>query len=399
MPTYKYTAVDNSANRVRGVMEAEDTAELLKLLNERGLYCESYAIKEKLSLALHTGYRMRTDDLVMFCNQMGIMLRSGMQLPVAMGILCERTQNAEQRAMYNRMNARLHAGTMLSDSMKEEGRAFPRMMTEMVSAAEVSGTMDEIMEGLAEYYDREKARNAKIKSATSYPIILFILLILMLVAIFTFVMPKLLPLMEEGGMSGGMKMLVAITNFITQRWYVLVLVITGVILVFAILRSFPNIREGMDRVSLRLPIIGKLKRTVNVSRFSESFSTLYRSGIRVNESLTMSAATIMNTFFNRMCAEARQKLDTGTTLSVALTETGLFDGMYCSMLHVGEESGEMEAVLSKMARFYDKEGQAAIDRAVNMIQPIFIIIMGIVVGGIVAIIITSMYGMYTSIGA
>lgn len=397
MPTYKYTAVDGTARTVRGEIEAEDSAELFRLLTDRGLYCESYAVKETRLFGLRTSYRMKTDDLVMFANQMGIMLRAGMQLPVAMGILCERTQNQEQRAMYVRMNDRLHTGVMLSEAMNMEGRAFPRMMIEMISAAEASGAMDEIMDGLATYYDREKTRNAKIKSATSYPIILLVLLIVMLLAIFTFIMPKLIPLMS-GNMSGGMKMLIAITDFITNRWYVLVLIVSAVMLAYAILRSFPGIHEGMDRLSLRLPIIGKLKRTVNVSRFSASFATLYRSGIKVNEALTMSAATIVNLFFNRRCATAREQLDTGTSLSVALSGTGLFDSMFCTMLHVGEESGKMEEVLGRMAVYYDKEGQTAIDRAVSLIQPIFIIIMGILVGGVVGIIITSIYGMYTNVG-
>ncbi len=396
MQIYRYVAVDEAGRRVRGTLMAEDTAEFMRLLGDKRLYCESYKVKWQHS-AGRVAYRMKAGDLVVFCRQLGIMLKAGMQLPNAMAIVCEKTDNPYQRELYERMSASLHAGGMLSDAIREQGKAFPEMMVQMVAAAELSGTMDEIMDGLAGYYEREKDRNAKAKSASTYPAILFILLIVMLLAIFTFVMPRLLPLMS-GSMSAGMRVLVAITNFVRYKWYVLVLIVMGVVLLGAVLRSFSPARLVLDRLRLKLPVLGKLLKTMYVSRFSEAFATLYRSGIRVNDAMTMSAATVINQFFTSRCSEARRKVDAGAALSSALGETGLFDSMFTSMLHVGEESGEMQQVLTRMAAYYDKEGQAAMNRAVDMLQPIFIIIMGLLIGSIVIIIMTSVYGMYANMG-
>ncbi|MEG1547995.1 MAG: type II secretion system F family protein [Clostridia bacterium] len=398
MRIYRYTAIDASVRRCRGVIEANDTAQFMQILEARGLYCESYRVHEKRDGFMRAPYRMKTGDLVIFCRQMGIMLRAGMQLPVAMAVLSERTTNPDQKYLYERMSERLHTGDMLSGAMEEQGKAFPSMMIQMMAAAEVSGTMDEMMLGLASYYEREKARNIRIKSATTYPIVLLVLLVGMLLAIFTFVMPRLLPIMKGEDFSTGMKILIWVTDFITNRWYVLVLIVAGVVLLFVTLHSIPKVREEMHKLKLFIPVFGKLCRTLYLARFCEAFATLYRSGIRISDALDMSASTIINDYFTRKCSEARAKVDEGVSLSVALSETGLFDGMFISMLHVGEESGEMEEVLTRLASFYDKEGQSAMDRAVDLIQPIFIIAIALLVGSIVITIMTSMYGMYSNMG-
>ncbi|MBP1561127.1 MAG: type II secretion system F family protein [Oscillospiraceae bacterium] len=390
MKTFIYTATDVQGNTVKNArMTAEDVNDFLEKIHDKGLFCSSY--KEASSKKSNTLYKFKTAELSYNCRQLSAMLTSGLTLVRALDILYKEQVKDAPKQVFREIYEEVQKGTSFSDAMRMQQGAFPNFMVSMIQAGESSGSLDVIVRRLEDYYDKQNKLNSKIKSAMMYPIILAVLCVLIVIGLFTFIMPTFKDLLTEKDMKGLTGALFAFSDSLRGYWYIYLGVVLALVFIINYALKIPDVRYKWDKFICKCPKIGKLVVKVYTGRFARTLSSLYSSGIPMVESLERSAAILNNSFIEKAFVNVIDEVKQGEQLSVSIQRTGIFESMFCSIIYVGEESGALDTILEKSAAFYEDESDSAIQRIVGMIEPIMIIIMGIAIGFVIAGILPALY--------
>lgn len=390
MKTFIYTATDVQGNTVKNArMVAEDVNDFLEKIHEKGLFCSSYKeASDKKSKTLH---KFNMQELAYDCRQLSAMLTSGLTLVRALDILYKEQVKDAPKQIFREVYEEVQKGSSFSDALKMQQGAFPTFMVSMIQAGESSGSLDVIVRRLEDYYDKQNKLNNKIKSAMMYPIILAVLCVLIVIALFTFIMPTFKDLLTERDMKGLTGALFAFSDSITGYWYIYIGVILAVIFIVKYTLKIPDVRYKFDKFICKAPKLGKLIVKVYTGRFARTLSSLYSSGIPMVEALERSSAILNNTFIEKAFITVVDEVKQGEQLSVSIQRTGIFESMFCSIIYVGEESGALDTILEKSASFYEDESDSAIQRIVGLIEPIMIIFMGAAIGLVIAGILPAIY--------
>ncbi len=390
MKTFIYTATDVQGNTVKNArMVAEDVNDFLEKIHEKGLFCSSYKeASDKKSKTLH---KFNMQELAYDCRQLSAMLTSGLTLVRALDILYKEQVKDAPKQIFREVYEEVQKGSSFSDALKMQQGAFPTFMVSMIQAGESSGSLDVIVRRLEDYYDKQNKLNNKIKGAMMYPIILAVLCVLIVIALFTFIMPTFKDLLTEKDMKGLTGALFAFSDSITGYWYIYVGVVLAVIFIVKYSLKIPDVRYKFDKFICKAPKLGKLIVKVYTGRFARTLSSLYSSGIPMVEALERSSAILNNTFIEKAFITVVDEVKQGEQLSVSIQRTGIFESMFCSIIYVGEESGALDTILEKSASFYEDESDSAIQRIVGLIEPIMIIFMGAAIGLVIAGILPAIY--------
>ncbi len=390
MKTFIYTATDVQGNTVKNAkMTAEDVNDFLEKIHEKGLFCSSY--KEASSKSSNTLHKFTTKELSADCRQLSAMLTSGLTLVKALDILYKEQEKKGPKQIYREIYEEVQKGSAFSDALKMQQGAFPSFMISMIQAGEASGSLDVISKRLEDNYAKENKLNNKIRGALMYPIILAVLCVIIVIALFTFILPTFKDLLTEEDMKGLTGALFAFADSLTGYWYIYVGVV--LVLVFAIKYALkvPSMRYQFDKLICKGPGFGKLVVKVYTGKFARTLSSLYSSGIPMVEALERSSAILNNSFVEKAFETVIDEVKQGEQLSVSIQRTGIFESMFCSIIFVGEESGALDTILEKSADFYEDESESAIQRLVGMIEPIMIIIMGGAIGLVIAGVLPAIY--------
>lgn len=395
MGQYAYMAKDLTGRTVKGYCRADDSAGLVARLSEQNLFCISY--DEAPEDAVKVKYRYRLKDLAFLCRQLGTMLSSGMALVKALAIL-QRDQTKRGAAQsLQEIYEEVQKGRLLSESMDMQHGAFPEFFTSMVAAGEVSGTLDAVMRRLSDHYAKENRTHNKIRAAMVYPIILFSLSLVVVIALFVFIMPVFMDLFQGAELPPLTQFMMNISGFLRTRWYVLLAVLAVLGLLVYQLRKLPSIRVALDKMKLKAPWFGPLVTKVYTARFALTLSALYSSGIPIIECLEKTVAVLGNSYITERFDLALGEIRRGGSLSEAIAHTNIFEKMFCSIIYVGEESGDLDNILVKTAEYYEEESDSAIQRGISMLEPLMIIVLGMIVCLVLVSIIPAIYQMYGSI--
>ncbi|MBQ8177373.1 MAG: type II secretion system F family protein [Oscillospiraceae bacterium] len=390
MKTFIYTATDVQGNTIKNArMVAEDVNDFLEKINEKGLFCSSY--KEASDKKSNTLHKFKMDELSFNCRQLSAMLSSGLTLVRALDILYKEQPKESAKQIFREVYEEVQKGSSFSDALKMQQGAFPNFMVMMVQAGESSGQLDVIVRRLEEYYDKQNKLNNKIKGALMYPIILAVLCVIIVIALFTFILPTFKEMMTEEDMKGLTGFLFKFADSLTGYWYIYVGTILGAIFIITYALKVPSIRYKFDKMICKIPKLGVLVVKVYTGKFARTLSSLYSSGIPMVEALERSAATLNNSFIEKAFETVVSEVKQGEQLSVAITRTGIFESMFCSIIFVGEEAGSLDTILEKSASFYEDESDSAIQRIVGLIEPCMIIFMGGAVGLVVAGVLPAIY--------
>ncbi|MCI7351231.1 MAG: type II secretion system F family protein [Ruminococcus sp.] len=382
MKTFIYTATDVQGNTVKNArMQAEDVNDFLDKINEKGLFCSSY--KETNSKGDKNIYKFKTKELSFNCRQLSAMISSGLTLVKALDILYKEQPKEATKRVFREVYDEVQKGRAFSEALKMQDGAFPEFFISMIAAGEASGQLDVIMKRLEEHYDKEGKLANKIRGAITYPIILLVLLI----AVILILAVKVFPIFRD--MAGDnanaiAKFLFAFSDSLMAHWYVYLLVIGIVAFVINYLLKIETVRLKWDKFLIKMPMVGKLLVKVYTGRFSRTLSNLYSSGIPMVESLERSSKILGNTYIVKSFETVVDEVKQGDQLSAAIQRTGIFESMFCSIIYVGEESGALDTILQKTSEFYEEESDSAIGQLVGMIEPVMLIIMGIVIGLVLA---------------
>jgi len=272
------------------------------------------------------------------------------------------------------------------------------LLVNMILAGEAGGTLDSAMNRMADHFDKEMKLSNKVKAALVYPIILSVLAISVVLLLVTFVLPTITNMFPAEQMPATTKILLAFSDFIIHQWYFIILFLIIVIIGGRLVFRLPEVRYEVDRILLTMPIIGKLNRTIYSARCARTFASLYLSGVQALDMIDITGKVLGNTFLVRRFDEVISLVSRGEYISKAIANTESFDPMLSSMLFIGEESGSLGDILLKTADYFDGESETALQRMVALIEPLMLVIMGIIIAFIVISIMQPIFTMYNNVG-
>ena len=387
---FRYTATDLSGKTVRGKESADDKAALVQKLKDKGLFCTSFT--EEAEKVQDAKVKFKTKDLAFFSRQISTMLTSGISLVKALSILINQQEDKKKKALLMEMYDDVQRGKSFSEAFISQGNAFPNLFISMVAAGESSGNLDHIMQRLSDHYDKENKTNNKIKSAMSYPIVLGVIMLVIVVALFAFVMPSFAGMFSNpDDIPAFTQFLLSVSDSMVHYPYIYVGVIIGLVFLVKFLKKVPGVKLWWDRTKVRIPKAGKLICTIYTSRFAHTMSNLFSSGMPMVECIQKSEQVLGNSYISEEFVTVIENVKQGESFSTALGRTGIFDPIFVSVVLGGEGSGTLDEILEKTADYYDDESDTAIDRLTAMLQPAMILVMGVLVCAILLAVYPAMY--------
>ena len=400
MAKFKYRALTTSNEKVEGVYEAKSKDEVLAIISSNGYYpLMVEEIIESQQINLGFSKKVKLKDMAVFCRQFYTMLDAGVQIDHCLNILSEQLTHPELKKAIAQVEDEVRRGESLSESMSQHNEVFPELLLKMIQSGEVSGNLDTIMLRMSAYYEKESKVSSKVKNAMIYPAILAIVAAGAVTVILTFVMPTFIQMFDENGVELPWltRALLATSDFMTSQY---LLIITTLFLAFFGYRMYAKTDHGkytLSQMKLAIPILKPLNQKMIVSRFTRTLSTLLSSGIPLAQSIHIVSEVVQNKVAEQALQSVREELVKGEGLSGPILETKIFPPMLSSMIHIGEETGSLDDILAKTADFYDDELEAQIQATTALIEPLLIVVMGVIIATIVLAIMIPMFEMYTQI--
>lgn len=396
MKSYTYVAQDARNKQVKGVINAENEQEFLMKIKEKGLFVKDYG--ETDSGDQKSMYKFNTKELSFCCRQLSAMLTSGLTLVKAIDILTKEQENEKARAIWQDVYENVQKGESFSSTLEMHAGSFPEFLISMVNAGESSGSLDVIMTRMSDHYAKEGKLKNTIKSAMTYPMILLVLCIVIVIFLFTFIMPTFIGMYEDPStMPALTKVMAAFSDFLKTKWYFLIIIVVGAFFGIRYALKVPSFRLKVDRLLVKGPGFGPLITKIYTGRFSRTLSSLYSSGIPMVECLQKASKILGNAYVDEKFEDVIDEVKQGETLSAAITRTEIFEPMFCSVLYVGEEAGALDSILEKTSDYYEEESDSAVQRLVGMVEPMLLIFMGLIIGLVVVGIYPALYGSMESI--
>ncbi|PYJ87091.1 MAG: pilus assembly protein PilC [Verrucomicrobia bacterium] len=388
MITFSYQARDMSGKIVSGIQDALNEDNAVTSLMSRGLMVLSLQQKAAATKSRKKTWSVKETDLVLFTRQLSTMIEAGISLVQALTALydqCDPKRQKSLRHIISDVTTRVQGGETFHESIAKHPRVFDRLFTSMVKAGEHGGLLAEILDRLAGFLEASARLRKKIKSAMTYPVIV----ICIAMAITTFLIVKVVPIFGEIFQDFGSKLpaptqfLIDVSDFMRGEWYFLVL---GAGSIFFGIRTFLRSTRGKqlwDRWKLKLPVFGPLIHKICMSRFARTFAQLIRSGVPILEVLDIVGGASGNHVVETSINGVSSDVEKGDNLSVALSKKAIFPPMMLRMVAAGEATGKIDTMLEKMADFWDEEIEAMLDALTSLIEPLLIVFLGVIVGGIV----------------
>lgn len=395
MKTYNYTAKDLQGNQVKGSTNCEDYNAFVERMQERNLFVINY--KEVESTQAKSLKKFKTAELAFDCRQLSAMMSAGLSLVKALDILYHEQTKDDAKQVWMEVYEEVQKGQSFSEALRMQRGAFPPFLISMVNAGESSGSLDTVMQRMADHYAKENKMNNKIKGSLTYPIILFSLTIVIGVVLCLFVLPMFVEMFGDAELPATTQALINIVDFVKKYWYIVILVVLGIVAFVKYLFTMPNVCEAWDKFIIKVPAAGPLVVKIYTGRFARTLSSLYSSGIPMVECLERSSDILNNSYISKLFETVIAEVKQGEPLSLAIQRTGIFESMFCSIILVGEESGALDDILLKCAEFYEDEADTALAKLVTFIEPVIIIFMGGMVGFVLAAILPAMYSSYDNI--
>ncbi len=386
MPIFKYVAKDDEGNTVNDFIEAKDEMVALDMLRVKNLIIISISQQKQVKVSKRFGSKgVKGEELVIFSRQLATMVNAGIPLVQSLDILSEQMDSINFRQVVTTVRGDVESGSSLSAALEKHPKIFTLLYTNMVKAGETSGMLDEILDRLAGYLEKNGSLQRKVKSAMVYPAVVS----LMAMSITLVLLLKVIPTFKEifstlgGTLPLPTQILIGVSD--TLRKYFLYAVISLGLIGVGIgkLVQTPKGRRKLDELKLNIPVFGPLLRKVAVARFSRTLSTLIRSGVPILGALEIVGKTSGNVVIEDAVEKARIGIREGESISAPLAMSKAFPPMVTRMISVGEESGELEKMLTKIADFYEDQVDAAVSGLTSLIEPLIIAFLGIVVGSIV----------------
>ena len=394
MARFKYVAKDMSGKVHRGTVEAASENALTQQLREENLYL----VEAKDLNGAKKHKKLKAKQLAAFCRELSTLLASGVTLVRALDIISEQEgMNKDERDIYKDVLQDLKRGISLSDAM-ESKECFPDLMIGMIRSGEGSGNLDLVTQRLSVQYEKDYKLTQQVKSAMTYPCILLVLCVVIVILIVTFILPQFQSLFDQmESLPMITNILIAVSNFLVQKWYIALLAVAVIVALIRIIVGIPSVRRGVDWLKVHMWGFGKLFKVVYTARFARTLSSLYSSGMPLVSAVGVAAKTIGNGYVESQFDEVITMVRGGVPLSQGLREVdGLLKKLSSTIL-VGEESGRLDVMLDSIAETLEADAEQATKRMVTLLEPILIIFMALIVGCIMIGVMLPIYQSYSAI--
>jgi type IV pilus assembly protein PilC len=386
MPTFQYTAKDVNGRTVIGVIDATNETEAANILHNKMLVVLTVnQVKAKGGIFAPSKGKVKLDDLVIFSRQLATMIDAGIPLVQALGILSEQVDNKALQSIVMTVRQDIEAGMSFCDALSKHPQVFSDLFINMSKAGEASGMLDEVLDRLASYQEKSAALQRKIGSSMVYPIVVLGMAVCITAVLLLKVVPtfKGIFAMLGGTLPFPTQVLIMASDILRQNFIWAVIVLGILSFSFKKYIATPKGRYKFDETLLRLPVVGSLFQKVAVASFSRTFSTLVKSGVSVLNALDIVGKTSGNKVIEEAIANARTAVREGEPIADPLTRSKVFPPIVCRMIGVGEQTGQLEKMLAKIADFYDEQVDSAVSAMTSLIEPLVIAFLGVVIGGIV----------------
>ena len=399
MATFNYAVRDKAGKVVRGRLDGESKDAVQARLSQMGyiiLELDQQGALAQLG-GIKLGGGVKAKDVSIFARQFATMIDAGLSLTKCLAILAGQTESAALREVIAQIAKDVEAGQSLSDSLAKHPKTFPSIFVNMVRAGETGGVLDEVLERVADHLESDLSLKAKVKSAMTYPIAMFCLVLIVLAAMMIFVVPTFEKMFKDmgGTLPAITQLLVDVSHFVAGFGGIVVLVVlVSAIAGFRWWSGGPG-KTIWDAITLRMPIFGSLVRKVALARFCRTFGTLVSAGVPILTALDIVADTSGNNIVAAAVRHARAAVKEGETLAKPLAESKVFPAMVVQMIGVGEETGALDTMLNKVADFYDEEVATSVDGLTSLIEPLMMATLGVVVGGMVIALYLPMFEVVT----
>lgn len=389
---YQYSVRDRSGKLVSGTLDAASEGLLVQRLREMGYAPVSVnetnkGLEREITLPWGNGVGLK--DLAIMSRQFATMINSGLSLLRALTILSEQTKSKGLTKVLVEVAGDVETGQSLSSALAKHPRVFPPLMVNMCRAGEVGGFLDSVLLQVAENFEAEVKLSSKIKSAMTYPVVIFVIAILAVIGMLLFIVPIFATMFDDlgGTLPAPTRFLVFLSGVLKIAGPFLVVGLVAAAFVWRRIRHLPQVHAVVDPLWLRVPVFGQLVRKIAVSRFSRNLGTMIKSGVPILQALDIVAETTGNVVLERAVRDVQDSVRRGQSLAQPLSQHPVFPAMVVQMMSVGEDTGALDTMLVKISDFYDQEVEATTDALTSIIEPLMIVF----VGGIVGAMIVAMY--------
>ena len=391
MAVYAYKGLDARGKAVKGVRDADSAKALRSVLKRDGILAteilEQSEAARQAARDIDLGRlfrRVTTLDIAMATRQLSVLLKSGVPLVEALSALIDQLDHPDLKTAFTDTRNQVNEGTNLADAMKSHPRVFPTLYINMVAAGEASGTLEEVLSRLAEFLDEQSRLQSKVRSAMAYPIVMVVVLFLLLFLMMSVVVPKVTAIFENfnQALPWYTTVLIWVSDIFSNYWWLIFALLGGAIYWFRRWRDTEAGRKKWDLFVLEVPLFGPLLIMVAVTRFARTLATLLASGVPVLTAMEITRNVLGNTELMRVVEEARGSVREGEGIAKPLREAGRFPPIVTHMIAVGEQSGQLEEMLIHVADAYDQQVEVRVGTMTSLLEPLLIVVMGGLVGGI-----------------
>ncbi|HNX20137.1 MAG TPA: type II secretion system F family protein [Acidobacteriota bacterium] len=400
MPTYAWKGKTRTGEMREGTMQASSRAEAIAALRRQGVTQATVAERGKeLALPKLRG-SVGSKDIAVFTRQFSVMIDAGLPLVQCLEILAGQQSNKVFAAVLTDVRQDVESGSTLADAMRKHPKVFDDLYANMVAAGEAGGILDTILQRLSTYIEKAVKLKAAVRGALVYPVSVIVIACVVVWVILTFVIPVFADLFAGLGAQLPLptQIVVNLSNFLRSWWWLVLGVIVAAVVLVRQYYQTPQGRRTLDAFMLKFPVIGTLLRKIAVARFCRTLGTLTSSGVPILDGLDITARTAGNAVVQEAIQNVRKEVEQGKTISEPLAKSGVFPSMVVQMVQVGEQTGAMDTMLSKIADFYEDEVDEATQNLLSLLEPLIILFLGVVIGGIVIAMYMPMFSLISKIG-
>lgn len=401
-PTFEFEARNKSGKKINGTREADNSRDVARNLKDKGYYVLDVSEKKQkkeLSDYISWGRGVKMKELAIFSQQFAAIINAGISLVDALNILSSQMDNHYFREVLDEIQKDVETGSSLAEAVSRHPDVFPDLYVQLLRAGETGGVLDQVLNNLAEHYEKQEKLRNMIKSALYYPLTIGLVAIVVVVFLISFVVPTFVSMFADLGAQLPLptRILIGLSNFIKSFWWLILLGISGGVFALVKYHQKPEGKLMMDRLILKIPVIGKMMRKVYISRFASTLAMMLDSGVDLLSSLSLVEDVVGNKVLSQIIVDSRIQVREGVSISEPLKKSNFFPPMVVQMLEVGEETGDVDRMLKKISDFYDDEVENSIDGVVSLIEPVMIVFLAFVVGSIVISIVMPMFDMFQHI--
>ncbi|MBF0359173.1 MAG: type II secretion system F family protein [Magnetococcales bacterium] len=385
MEIFLWSAVTKEGEKRQGEVEAKDSSQVMAQLRKRGL--KKLKVKKKpKGGGLFANTEVTEMEIVVFTRQLATMVSAGLPLVTCFDLSSKGAENPVVREITLRVKKNIEAGVSLTESLTKEPKMFDELFINLVEAGEQSGILDTVLDRLSVYKEKSAMLKAKIKSAMTYPIAVVVIAFIITGILMVFVVPAFADLFNNFGSELPLptRIVVAASEWTQANWYLVVIFVIAAIRLFKMAyKKNAKFHFKMDQVALDLPVFGMIQRKGAIARFARTFSTMIAAGTPILDSLDNVGKTAGNKVLEKAIMDSRSSISEGRTLTEPLAESGIFPPMVTQMISIGESTGNLEIMLEKIADFYEAEVDRAVDNLTALLEPIILVFLGVIIGGLV----------------